>query len=146
MKKHPHFRILLSLLFICCLFSAAIAENSGPGVEQFFLTRSTDLPSVTFELLHIRDDWYFCQDAGIPRKVTPALIQELNRIVNQYNLISWNGFSENDPDVLDGEMFSFQATVNDGISIHAEGSANFPMGFHEFRRAIHLLLYECGNT
>ena len=142
MKKHSLFRILLSLLFICCLFSAAIAENSGPGVEQFFLTRSTDLPSVTFELLHIRDDWYFCQDAGIPRKVTPALIQELNRIVSQYDLISWNGFSENDPDVLDGEMFSLHMVMADGTNVSAAGCNVFPDHYFEFTGEIDRLLRE----
>ena len=69
--------------------------------------------------------------------------ERMLELLNQFPVMKWDGFHGKHPrGVLDGEMFSFRATVNDGVSIHAEGSANFPKGFHEFRRAIHLLLSE----
>ena len=67
-------------------------------------------------------------------------------LLNQFPVMKWNGFHGKHPrGVLDGEMFSFQATVNDGVTIRAEGSANFPKGFQEFRRAVHLLLQDSGE-
>ena len=41
-----------------------------------------------------------------------------------------------------GIMFDFRATVNDGQEIHAEGSENFPKGYHDFVRELNKILTE----
>ena len=56
--------------------------------------------------------------------------------LNQFYLLSWDNFHGAHPkNVLDGDMFSFKATINEK-EISAEGSANFPKGYHEFVRWI----------
>ena len=73
--------------------------------------------------------------------------QRMLELLNAFDIMKWDGFHGKHPrGVLDGEMFTFQATVNDGVSIRAEGSANFPKGFREFRSAVHLLLEEGTDT
>ena len=95
-------------------------------------------------------EMYCVTGGGWERQLQRSVLcseERMLELLNAFPVMKWDGFHGKHPrGVLDGEMFSFQATVNDGISIHAEGSANFPKGFHEFRRAIHLLLYECGNA
>ena len=72
--------------------------------------------------------------------------ERMLELLNAFPVMKWDGFHGKHPrGVLDGEMFSFQATVNDGVTIRAEGSANFPKGFQDFRRAIHLLLQDSGE-
>jgi len=44
--------------------------------------------------------------------------------------------------VKDGIMFDFRATVNDGQEIHADGSENFPKGYHDFVRELNKILTE----
>lgn len=68
---------------------------------------------------------------------------QMLELLNRFNVWKWDGFHGKHPHgVLDGEMFSFRATVNNGETIHAEGSANFPKNFHEFHRGIDRLLSE----
>ena len=62
-------------------------------------------------------------------------------LFNRCGLIAWDGFDGPHPkDVLDGIMFRFSATVDGDRSIRAEGSENFPDGFHAFLRELDALL------
>ena len=69
--------------------------------------------------------------------------QTMIDLMNACDIIRWNGFHGKHPkNVKDGIMFRFDATVNGGHSIHAEGSANFPKGYHEFVRTLDMMLAE----
>lgn len=46
----------------------------------------------------------------------------------------------------DGHHVPFEATVNGGQMIRAEGSANFPKGYHKFVRALDAMLAEHEKT
>ena len=131
--------LILAVLFVLALSSVS-AESPDPVIEEFRLTRSTDTPSVTLELLRLGDDWYFCQDAGIPGKTDPALVQDLGRIISQYHMAAWNGFRETEPDVLDGEMFSLFIRFSDGSEIAAYGDNAFPDHYFEATGEIDALL------
>ena len=49
----------------------------------------------------------------------------------------WDGFHGAHPKhVSDGDVFTVTAVVNGGVTIRADGSANFPRGYHEFVRAL----------
>ena len=62
-------------------------------------------------------------------------------LLNLCKVISWNGFRGDHPkDVNDGVMFKFQAEVNEGQTMYAEGSENFPQGYHEFVSTLNLIL------
>ncbi len=66
---------------------------------------------------------------------------EIVSLVNRCGLSAWDGFDGPHPeDVLDGVMFRFSATVDGTRSIRAEGSENFPDGFHPFLRELDALL------
>jgi len=64
-------------------------------------------------------------------------------LMNTCGVIGWDGFHGKHPkNVMDGIMFDFRATVNDGQEIHAHGSENFPKGYHEFVRELNQILTE----
>lgn len=68
---------------------------------------------------------------------------DILNLLNSCGVMGWNGFRGKHPrDVLDGDMFDFCARVNGGVVIKAEGSANFPKGYHEFVRTLNLMLAE----
>ena len=70
-------------------------------------------------------------------------MQTMIKLMNACDILGWDGFHGNHPkNVKDGIMFRFEATVNCGQMIHAEGSANFPKGYHEFVRALDAVLAE----
>jgi len=57
--------------------------------------------------------------------------------MNKCGVISWDGFHGKHPrNVKDGIMFDFTAVVNDEQIISADGSENFPKGYHEFVRGL----------
>ena len=63
------------------------------------------------------------------------------RLLNECGVPGWDGFQGKHPRfVKDGEMFSFEAVVDEGRRIRASGSENFPKGFHELRRGLAELL------
>ena len=95
----------------------------------------------------ISDYWMRCvSGGGMERELQRRVYcpeSQLLELLNQYRIWKWDGFHGKHPrGVLDGEMFSFRAVINDGETIHADGSANFPKNFREFRRAIDQLLSE----
>ena len=59
----------------------------------------------------------------------------------------WNGFHGAHPrHVQDGIMFRFEAKVNGGQTICADGSANYPRGYHDFVRTMDEMLAEHDMT
>ena len=59
--------------------------------------------------------------------------ESIINILNECKVYKWNGFHGKHPkNVLDGKMFDFSASVNNGINIRADGSANFPDNYNEF--------------
>jgi hypothetical protein len=71
---------------------------------------------------------------------------EVIQLFNDCQILKWDGFHGKHPkNVRDGEMFTFSATVNEGRTINAEGSENFPKYFREFRNEIYRILSE-GST
>lgn len=66
---------------------------------------------------------------------------EIIGILNNCNILKWDGFyGKNPPHVLDGTMFNFSAKVNDGRTINASGSNNFPKNYWEFQNALYDIL------
>ena len=70
-------------------------------------------------------------------------ITDFIELMNTCGVIGWDGFHGKHPkNVKDGIMFDFRATVNNGQEIHADGSENFPKGYHDFVRELNKILAE----
>lgn len=70
---------------------------------------------------------------------------EILKILNECNVINWDGFEgKNPPHILDGTMFTFEAEVNDGKKIYASGSNKFPKHYREFLNLLNELLKSGG--
>lgn len=64
-------------------------------------------------------------------------------LMNTCGVIHWKGFHGKHPkNVCDGIMFRFEATVNGGQTISADGSENFPKGYREFVSVLNSMLTE----
>lgn len=74
---------------------------------------------------------------------TTCSTEVMIELMNTCGISRWNGFHGAHPkNVSDGIMFTLSATVNGGQTIHADGSANYPKGYHEFVRTLNLMLAE----
>lgn len=66
---------------------------------------------------------------------------EFIELANACGVPGWDGFHGKHPkNVRDGIMFEFRATVNDGQTIYADGSENFPKGYRDFVRELDRIL------
>ena len=78
-----------------------------------------------------------------PERSVTVSDEEMIKLFNDCQILKWDGFHGKHPkNVRDGEMFTFSATVNEGRTIQADGSANFPKYFREFRNEIYKMLSE----
>ena len=81
-------------------------------------------------------------DAG-----TSVALQTMVDLMNTCHILSWDGFhGEHPKHVQDGIMFRFSAVVNGGETVQADGSANYPEGYHEWVRTLDAMLAESKNT
>jgi len=81
------------------------------------------------------------EDTRILEKSTECDTQAIIECMNACGILRWDGFHGKHPkNVQDGIMFRFSASVNGGVVIHADGSANFPKGYHDFVRVLDQLL------
>ena len=51
--------------------------------------------------------------------------------LDKLGVASWDGFSESDPNVMDGSSFSLEIELADGKRITAHGTNAYPKGFHD---------------
>lgn len=64
-------------------------------------------------------------EGDLPR----TLLDDLQNVLQLNDVAAWDGFHETDPNVLDGEGFSFYAVYTDGMTISASGSNAFPENY-----------------
>lgn len=61
-----------------------------------------------------------------PVSVSEEAVQELMKVIEAYNIFSWDGFDKTNENVLDGEGFLFEIGFTDGTSVKAQGDNAFP--------------------
>ncbi len=66
-------------------------------------------------------------------EVNDAFINELINILNEYDVISWDGFNKFAKDVYDGDSFSLNLTSKDDISISASGYMIWPDNYRQVK-------------
>ena len=95
------------------------------------------------ELRRYREIYRDGEDLLELEKSVPCSAQTMIKLMNTCSILRWDGFhGEHPKNVQDGIMFRFDATVNGGETVSADGSANFPKGYHEFVCALDAMLAE----
>ncbi len=80
------------------------------------------------------------ENERVPERRAVVASNEILKLINDCNILSWDGFSGAHPlGVKDGIMFSFKAVIN-GVSIRASGSENFPKHYRDFVNAVYEML------
>ena len=95
----------------------------------------------TTQLRRYRETYRGGEDELMLESSVPCGVQTMIELMNTCGILRWDGFYGKHPrGVKDGTMFTFTATVNGGQTIRAEGSTNFPKGYHEFVPALNEML------
>lgn len=124
------------------------AFNEIVSVEELALTtvgmRSTHL----YKLTKANGAFKLCRYCKILNRLeleAQARCTEADfiKLMNDCGVMGWDGFcGEHPKDVLDGVMFEFSVTVNDGREIKAQGFESFPQGYGELVKALDQMLLE----
>lgn len=71
-------------------------------------------------------------------------LDQIENILNKYDVVNWNGFHENDKGVLDGDSFSFILKTKDN-QINASGYMSWPTNYRNVRDEIDVIFDELYN-
>ena len=120
--------------------------GSGMAINDMFSYEFTkEDEGVRFEY-----DFYIQnEEAQGEAMLDPSYIDELVRLSDKYDmLLKWDGFDKIAEDVLDGNGFSLYMGFEDGSSMSAHGSNEFPDGYRyfedDFRALIDKIVEEQG--
>lgn len=76
------------------------------------------------------------EEEPYPVPVDQPWVDTLTGFINQYSMMSWDGFRGSDSMLLDGTSFSFSMEFSDGATVHASGYGSFPAGYGGASNAI----------
>lgn len=138
------------VLLVCMLLlgSCAAETMDVPFVYFSYDHRGTSTDEIYGYCLWAEEDGFTAElEYHVGRQVytLPALeedYQALMQIIIEHDLLSWNGFSESDPLMMDGEGFGLYIILDNDIHIAASGSNCWPLGFDEAEQAIEKVFEE----
>ncbi len=119
--------IMIALFLIpCAVFGETPTPAPTAGIVRFRLYRNDFMVPMNYEIFLIGDAYYLYRNDDLPILFDSHDAEGLVRIIDQYDVRSWDGFDESDHEVDDGEFFCFFADLTDGTSIRARGQNAFP--------------------
>lgn len=71
------------------------------------------------------------EEKPIELELSKEKVEELENLLNKYNVSSWNGFEKNNKYVLDGDGFYLGITLTTGEDITASGYMMHPNNYRE---------------
>ena len=71
--------------------------------------------------------------------VDKCVLNDIENILNKYNVSSWNGFNKSDNNVLDGNSFSIYIKMNDNSKIEASGYMIYPNNYSSVKKELDTL-------
>ena len=143
MKKLCILMLLFAVLFVFQLTAFSeneIAENQNRRITHFELVLSSDMPSRCYEIFSLEDGYWLSNYNGPARHLDEETVQELQQIIEIYDVLSWDGFEGSNPYVLDGEGFRLDIEFSDGVKVHATGDNSFPEHYFDASYAMESLL------
>lgn len=138
-------RLLAVLIALLALSGCSLSDKNGKdaALTSFSYSHSgmsTDeiyTYSVRMEEgRYLADFDLYCRFELCDVPMDNAEVQALEKLIKDSGLWAWNGFSESDAYVLDGESFGLSAAFADGRTLEACGNNAFPAGYREGAAAI----------
>ena len=127
-------------------FETITIRESGMRVtEEYVITNKGDVCEISLYQLTPISGTY--DDKRTLLKSTEYDTREFVALMNNCGFASWNGFEGKHPkNVSDGIMFRLNAVINDGETVSADGSQNFPKNYKSFMSEIKSILINDGEN
>lgn len=134
--------IILVLFFIFGIKRKVIIKNIKH--LRFSYTNGYAMYAYTIYEIDYEDGKYILtiKPYGVPEEesqkevIFKKDIKRIEKILNNYNVGSWNGFNKNDKNVLDGDSFSFSLRYDDDKEVDAYGYMRYPNNYREVKQEL----------
>lgn len=67
-------------------------------------------------------------------------VEQLSKLCEKLNVLSWDKFNQCDTNVLDGSGFMLFIEFEDGTTVSAQGENRFPKNYQEFEKSVKTIL------
>ena len=119
-----------------------LSETAMRGKSEYEVVNKGDKAEITFYQYRYLQK----EEIKTPEKSADCGNEEVLGILNECMISKWDAFHGKHPkNVCDGIMFSFDAIVNEGLKIHADGSENFPKNYRIFREWLYESIRDTGE-
>lgn len=115
-------------------FSFSHSGSSTGEIYSFDVHREGDRLLIDLDL--------YCVYQNADIELSARECEALEKLVDDYELIKWDGFDGRDDYVLDGSSFSLAIKLRDGTGAQAQGNNSFPEGYAQAETAVNEFL--CG--
>ena len=139
--------IAFILVLLLCSFPA-LGENAAQtgAIESFFYSCSGESVDAIRSFEIRRTDRGYLADilllAGQVRLILSITEEEVAALSGSLgDLSAWDGFSGEDPCMLDGESFRLNIAYAGGLVVAARGNNAFPEGYFDAKSAINAFFY-----
>ena len=131
MKRIVIFLIIMLLSICICATAEDDTAEQEPDLTRFYYYHGGYMRPQSYEIIRAEDGYSLVEtDEGV-RKIDETWVSEIREVIEEYNLISWDGFDQSNPYVLDGENFSLELAFSDGTTVRASGDNSFPDGYFD---------------
>ena len=117
---------------------ADLAQNHV--LTHLFFSRHGDVVPEFYEIFLRKGAYYISENEGEARPLDADLAKDIQRVLEEYDVPSWNGFHGSNPNVLDGEGFTLQFRFADGTAAWASGDNDFPEHYYAVMDGIEEIL------
>ena len=114
------------------MYTATVDEKLGVTLESvrkistMFLYRNGSMFYNSYNLSHWQDGYHVSVNDEDEQLIDTEAVDALMKVIDEYDVASWDGFNESTDYVFDGEGFWLEITLTDGTSIQARGDNAFP--------------------
>ena len=98
-------------------------------LSVFFVFRYGDSLYDSYQITMDSDGYHVSINEEPEISVSEDTVSALMDAIDTFDVASWDGFSESQRDVLDGESFSLEFTLTDGTRVQARGENAFPENY-----------------
>lgn len=119
------------------MYTAVVDERlnvrliSERRIAFFDLRRLGDVEHDAYRISLWQDGYHVSVNEGEDQYIDGDAVEELLRVVDEYDLAQWDGFDESGHVERDGEAFWLEIRMTDGTGVSAHGDDAFPARYFE---------------
>ena len=92
------------------------------------------------DVVHVTANGMNGVELEIDKEIDASILEDLSLVINTNKLERWDGFSKEDPHVLDGYSFYLSVKYDDGRTLEASGYEKYPKNYDKVHEEIVELL------